>query len=391
MPDVRVEFGIARAEVARGTVNRAQAEQLSAIAATLREAREFPEIFLGPTLLSAVDAAAFAERAAVADLAVRLNLSEGTVRAQAREAETLRSFTPRVWEAFREGEVSAANAGTVAMLVVGLPDPSAFDAAVVEPATQLAPARFTQMARALRERLAAEPAVVRHERAAKARRVIIENDVDGMAWLHAYLPADAAHRAMSNVNRRAKGLSKAKDETRTMAQLRADVTTDLLAGVLGATGSVGVTVGVTVPVLTLLGGDEHGILEGYGPIDAATARRLAGHAPSFHRILTHPVTSAILDLDRTTYKVPADLKRLVQIRDVVCTFAGCGRPARECDIDHTRAWADDGTTAEANLADLCRHHHRMKHESLWSVTRTNGVSTWRSPTGAIRTSDPPPF
>jgi hypothetical protein len=296
-----------------------------------------------------------------------------------------------VWEAFREGEVSAANAGTVAMLVIGLPDPAAFDEAVVDPATQLAPARFKQMARALRERLAAEPAVVRHERAAEARRVIIENDVDGMAWLHAYLPADAAHRAMANVNRMAKSLSKAADETRTMGQLRADVTTDLLAGVLGAKGSVGVTVGVTVPVLALLGGDEHGILEGYGPIDAATARRLAAHAPSFHRILTHPVTSAIVDLDRTTYKVPADLKRLVQIRDVVCTFAGCGRPARECDIDHTRAWADDGTTAEVNLADLCRHHHLIKHKTLWSVTRGNGLSTWRSPTGNIRTSDPPPF
>lgn len=247
------------------------------------------------------------------------------------------------------------------------------------------------MARALRERLAAEPAVVRHERAAKARRVIIENDVDGMAWLHAYLPADAAHRAMANVNRMAKSLSKAKDETRTMAQLRADVTTDLLAGVLGAKGSVGVTVGVTVPVLTLLGGDEHGILEGHGPIDAATARRLAAHAPSFHRILTHPVTSAILDLDRTTYTPPADLKRMVQLKDVVCTFAGCGRPARECDLDHTLAWADDGKTQETNLASLCRHHHRLKHESNWSVTRSAGVSTWRSPTGAIRTSDPPPF
>lgn len=135
MPDVRVEFGIARAEVARSTVNRAQAEQLAAIAATLREAREFPEIFLGPTALPAPEAAAFAERAAVADLAVRLNLSEGTVRAQAQEAETLRSFTPRVWEAFREGEVSPANAARVAMLVVGLPDPSAFDAAVIAPAT----------------------------------------------------------------------------------------------------------------------------------------------------------------------------------------------------------------------------------------------------------------
>ncbi|WP_024477096.1 DUF222 domain-containing protein, partial [Arthrobacter sp. CAL618] len=45
---------------------------------------------------------------------------------------------------------------------------------------------------------------------------------------------------------------------------------------------------VTVPVMTLLGGDTPGELEGYGPIDPETARKLAGHAPSFTRILTHP-------------------------------------------------------------------------------------------------------
>ncbi|WP_024477485.1 DUF222 domain-containing protein, partial [Arthrobacter sp. CAL618] len=45
---------------------------------------------------------------------------------------------------------------------------------------------------------------------------------------------------------------------------------------------------VTVPVMTLLGGDAPGELEGYGPIDPETARQLAGHAPSFTRILTHP-------------------------------------------------------------------------------------------------------
>ncbi|MDF9278637.1 DUF222 domain-containing protein [Arthrobacter sp. EH-1B-1] len=32
----------------------------------------------------------------------------------------------------------------------------------------------------------------------------------------------------------------------------------------------------------------YAVLEGYGPIDAETAARLAGHAPSFTRILTHP-------------------------------------------------------------------------------------------------------
>jgi hypothetical protein len=392
LPDVRLEFGIARAEVAHAAIARAQAEQLSAIAATLREARDFPELYVGPSQLGPT-AVEFAERAAIADLAVRLNLAESTVRAQAFEADTLRTLTPRLWQAFREGEVSAANASTVAALCIGLTDAACqtFEAKLLHPAATLAPARFRAMARAIRERLVAEAPAERHERAAETRRVILEPDVDGMAWLHAYLPAETAQRAMRHVTRIAKELGRASDETRTLGQLRADVAGDLLAGVLGAKGSVGVTVGVTVPVLTLLGGDEPGILEGHGPIDSATARRLAAHAPSFHRILTHPITGTVVDVDRTRYSPPADLKRMVGLRDVVCTFPGCGRSSRECDLDHTIAWDDDGKTAETNLASLCRHHHRLKHETNWSVDRSEGVSTWTSPTGAIRTSDPPPF
>ncbi len=392
LPDVRVEFGIARAEVAHSAIARSQAEQWAAIAATLREARDFPEVFLGPSGVHP-DAVEFAERAAIADLAVRLNLAESTVRQQAFEAETLQTSTSEMWLWFREGEISAANAATVARLVIGLPEEAfpVFEAELLEPAKTLAPARFSALARAVRERLMAEPPAERHARAAEQRRVVIEPDLDGMAWLHAYLPAANAQRAMQHVNKLAKSLAKAKDESRTIGQLRADVTTDLLAGVLGAKGSVGVTVGVLVPVLTLLGGDEPGILEGHGPIDPDAARRLAAHAPSFIRILTHPVTGTIIDIDRTRYTPPADLKRMVQLRDQVCTFAGCGRPAKECDIDHTIAWTDDGKTAETNLASLCRHHHRLKHESKWSVKRQHGTSIWTSPTGAIRTADPPPF
>ncbi len=391
-PDVRVEFGIARAEVAHAAIARAQAEQWSAIAATLREARDFPEVFLGPSGIHP-DAVEIAVRAAIADLAVRLSVSEVTVRQQAFDAETLQSMTPSFWETFREGEISAANTSTFARLLIGLPDAAVpvFEAELLEPAQQLAPARFAAKARALRERLMERPLQERHREAAEARRVIIEPDLDGMAWLHAYLPAADAQRAMLHVNKLATSLARADDEARTIAQLRADVTTDLLAGVLGAKGSVGVSVGVLLPVLTLLGGDEPGILEGHGPIDPVTARRLAAHAPSFFRILTHPVSGTVMDIDRTRYRPPADLKRMVQLRDQVCTFPGCGRPAKECDIDHTTAWMDDGKTAETNLADLCRHHHRIKDESKWTVKRQHGTSIWTSPTGAIRTADPPPF
>lgn len=392
-PDVRVEFGLARAEVAARTAARAYAEQLAAIHAVLSEARAFPKLYLGADAVLGRDAVEFAERAAIADLAVRLSVGEGAIRAQAAQAEALLRCAPRVWAACREGDVTAANARTVAELVATLPEPAweSFESFVLAPAATLAPARFRTAARAARERLQPDPRQ-RHLERAGHRRVVLERDVDGMCWLSAYLPAPAAERAMARIAAAAIHLAAAPDETRTLDQLRADVAADLLAGVLG-TGGAGVSVAVTVPVLTLLGrSDEPGTLEGYGPIDAATARELAGHAPSFTRILTQPITGTVLDIDRTSYRPPADLKRWLGVRDGgCCTFAGCGKPARACDLDHTVAWADGGTTSAANLAHLCRNHHRLKHETGWTVANTPDGMTWTSPTGFTRGADPPPF
>jgi hypothetical protein len=145
--------------------------------------------------------------------------------------------------------------------------------------------------------------------------------------------------------------------------------------------------------MTLLGlSDEPGTLEGHGPIDPDAVRHLAGHAPSFTRILTHPITGTILDVDRTTYRVPADLKRWLRIRDRTCRFAGCGHPARLCEIDHSIRWTDDGPTASHNLADLCENHHHVKDKSRWRMQHlANGRLRWTSPTGHVTDSDPPPF
>lgn len=141
---------------------------------------------------------------------------------------------------------------------------------------------------------------------------------------------------------------------------------------------------MTVPVLSLLGlSDEPAELDGYGPIDAETARRLAAHAPSFQRILTHPETGAFLSYGRTSYRVPVDLAGYLGVRDGGCRFPGCGRRARHSDIDHTIDWARGGTTSHENLAHLCRKHHRLKHRSRWRMTQEpGGVVRWISPPAA---------
>nr|WP_325208684.1 DUF222 domain-containing protein [Salinibacterium sp.] len=153
------------------------------------------------------------------------------------------------------------------------------------------------------------------------------------------------------------------------------------------------TVHVTVPVLTLLGhalpeGTAGATLDGYGPIDDETARRLAGTATSFQRILTHPESGAVLSVGRESYAVPADLRRWLQVRDKTCRFIGCSQSALRCDVDHTVDWQHGGETAHDNLAHLCRGHHTLKHHTGWSVRNSNGRLTWTSPAGREYVTEP---
>ena len=147
---------------------------------------------------------------------------------------------------------------------------------------------------------------------------------------------------------------------------------------------------VTVPVMTLLGHSaEPAELEGYGPIDGATARKLAAGAPSFHRILTHPETGAVLSVGRDSYSVPKDLRRWLTIRDETCRFPGCGRSARRCEVDHSLDWQYNGTTVHDNLAHLCARHHHLKHQTGWSYTQhAGGRLEWVSPTGHRYATEP---
>ncbi|WP_127129364.1 DUF222 domain-containing protein, partial [Georgenia sp. SYP-B2076] len=67
---------------------------------------------------------------------------------------------------------------------------------------------------------------------------------------------------------------------------------------IGQVAGVPVRVNVTVPLTTLLGGTEPGTLDGYGPIDPATARALA-LGGTWRRLVTDPLSGQVLDLGTT--------------------------------------------------------------------------------------------
>lgn len=362
-----------------------------------------------------------AVRAAAADIATRLHLSENTVRSRAHRAQVLADRCPLIWRRCLAGEVSEQNATTAATIADTLPaDPPtwrAFDESLTGQAGSLAPGRFRTRARAVRERVHPESLTDRRARAMKDRYVWVRPDLDGMATLTALLPAEHAHAIDNHLETTARHLAAQPDEQRTLAQLRADAFCDLMASADPAhaddtahtdtatpTGGVApantvvhgitATVNLTIPALALLGhSDEPATLDGYGPIDLDTARELAGTATSFVRVLTHPVTGTILDIDRKTYRVPADLKRWLRVRHPTCVFPGCQKPSSHCDIDHRKRWTDGGTTSAENTAPICERHHTLKDETQWGMHAdpTTGEITWTSPTGNEIPNDPPPF
>ena len=50
------------------------------------------------------------------------------------------------------------------------------------------------------------------------------------------------------------------------------------------------------------------------------------------------------------------------IRDGGCIFPGCTRPLAWCEAHHLWHWLAGGPTDLANLALVCRTHHRAVHE-----------------------------
>jgi len=356
--------------------------------------REVPALPAGVPERARAKAAELAGTSAAAELARLLRIPEGTARARLAQARDLCTGLPATLAALERGEITGAQAAVIADQAAALPLEvhAAFETALLPHAAQLGVPALRRRARRLADRLHSEPLTVRRARAEADRHVELSPEADGMAFLGALLPAETAQAVFNRLTRAAKSLQ-GPGETRTLAQLRADVLRDLLinGGMdTGPAAGIRAEAMVTVPVFTLLGlGEEPGDLEGYGPIPADVARRLCANAPSFHRVLTHPETGVRLSWGRTTYRVPKDLARVVRHRHPVCTFAGCRYAAQSCELDHTVAFADGGETALDNLGPACKRHHRLKHAAGWAAVQgPGGIFSWTSPAGLTSISVP---
>ncbi|GAA3232834.1 HNH endonuclease signature motif containing protein [Pseudonocardia petroleophila] len=361
------------------------------------------------------------------EIALALSISRSTAGARLAQARRLTETLTATLAAHEAGEID----GSKVRAICDATHPLFEDAAVrVQDRVLPAAARQSraQLVAALRRAVIAidpEGANERHARARRDRRVVVGAEDEGMASLWALLAAPDALAAHQWLTRLARGLG--TDDPRGMDARRADLLVGLLTGRVavaepdldvdpsagadgdgpregevapvpagGAGPALRVApvnpgkplVHVVVPFSTLTGAEHQPCeLAGYGPIPADLARRIAADAV-WKRLVTDPLSGALLDHGRTTYRPPAALTDFVRARDVHCRSPLCRRRALDSELDHTVPFPH-GPTAEHNLTHGCTLHHHEKHSPGWTVVQhPDGTLEWTTPTGHTYVSEP---
>jgi hypothetical protein len=350
------------------------------------------------------------------EVAFALHMSRGAAQQQVLLGRDLMRRLPAVFASLAAARIDLARARVFSDLLSNVED----DALARELADEFLPPAEKWTPTQLRIRLerailAADPdaAGQRYQRSIAERRVSLTANPDTTAHLAGiFLPPQKATAAFERVDALARGLKNSGD-TRTLAQLRADVFCDLLAGTLLVEDQKPVqrsgVVELQVPLSTLIRlSDQPGVLAGYGPVIADIARQVAEQAAArgsgyqwrfnvyddgalLHNGTTKARPCPPTQADETARFPSPPLKRWIKARDVTCRAPGCTAPAWVCDTDHTVDHADGGRTTHDNMGLMCRHHHRLKHEGGFDVQQPEpGTFTWRSPNGKTYTTEPDP-
>ena len=320
------------------------------------------------------------------EAACALKLAPATAAQRLDEALELTGRLFDANELVAGGYLSPANARILARAVLDLPDDVAVKVQerVLPRGCGQTPGEFRATVRRAVARFDRNDEAAKHAQAYAQRHVIAYPTGDYMADVVLHLAADGAEVVTTAVN--AWAVKTGTDDHRTADQRRADAIVDICTAALAMPGlprqhGLKPSINVTVPFTTLLGlSTEPGLLDGYGPIPAEIACRLAGDPSSTWRRLLTDQAGRLLDYGSTVYKPPTALARHVIDRDQYCVHPGCRRPAANCELDHRVPWPQGPTSAE-NLQPLCKRHHHLKHHSNWRIRRCDdGSYQWQSPT-----------
>lgn len=115
-----------------------------------------------------------------------------------------------------------------------------------------------------------------------------------------------------------------------------------------------------------------------------TVQRWCGKAST--KVTVTPVIDLAATVTSIGYQPSNRLRDQVALRDQHCVFPWCERRGK-FDLDHITPYDSDGPpgqTNTANLARLCRFHHRIKTHGHWFYRRDPddpGAYLWYSDTG----------
>src|SRR5690625_6319081 len=107
--------------------------------------------------------------------------------------------------------------------------------------------------------------------------------------------------------------------------------------------------------------DLAGMLPAGSPAPADMARRVAGYASTWTRLLTDPATGTPVDAKAMTYTIPNSIRKTLIAQYVTCTFPGCTLTADTAEVDHIAPFDQDepsrgSLTRFGNLHCLCKQH-----------------------------------
>lgn len=313
-------------------------------------------------------------------------------------ANDLKHRLPQVAEAMMNGVIDPRRGRVIADGTVHLTAEQAKQvvAKVVDNAGELTTGQLRAKLAKLCLGVEPEAAKQRYETAIEQRRLASEATLDATTNITLYdVAPNLAAEVLSRINTLAKSLHVA-GETRTMDQLRADVTIDLLTGRnLHQSNSGTVNIHVDLDTLAQLA-DNPGELAGYGPVIADIARQVTEQQESseWRFRVTDPDTGLPVAMGATRKRRHnTHQRRQVELRDLTCVFPGCRMPATDCDLDHIETWAETGQTSIKASAPGCRHDHVGRHQFNWTYRPIRGGDyLWTSRLGHTYTTSgrPPP-
>ncbi|QIM20601.1 DUF222 domain-containing protein [Phycicoccus sp. HDW14] len=289
---------------------------------------------------------------------------------------------PATMAALTDGTVGERHAVEVARETATLTrqDRTEVDRRLAPVIGRLSPKAAGRAARRVATELDAASVLRRMEAAVASRRVTVRPAPDGMAYLTVLGPLRDIVGAYAALQARARTVvgGQCPDEPadgRGAGAVMADTATRLMAGLApGQVQPVEVQLVISDRALLGTGNPSSSVftparIPGHGPVPAPIARAWVRGADNasvwLRRLYTSPDGRDLVAMDSRRRLFTGLLRRMLVLRDDVCTTPWCDAPIVHA--DHTHPAHDGGATTYDNGSGTCARCNHVKETPDWSV------------------------